>query len=158
MQVLERFGIEIGKDKMQEGAIYGLASAYLLIERNISDYLRAFNLTPAKFNALMSLKHKGKSKGLSQIEIGRCLIVTASNMTRLLDKLAKEGFIERTLREGDRRVNLIKITPKGSEVLDKAWPGYYSRIREMANLLGKDLKQAYDLLLKWYVKLEKAKA
>lgn len=158
MQVLERFGIEIGKDKIQEGAIYGLASAYLLIERNISDYLRAFNLTPAKFNALMSLKHKGKSKGLSQIEIGRCLIVTASNMTRILDKLAKEGFIERTLREGDRRVNLIKITPKGSEVLDKAWPGYYSRIREMANLLGKDLKQAYDLLLKWYVKLEKAKA
>lgn len=78
-------------------------------------------------------------------------------MTRLLDKLAKEGFIERTLREGDRRVNLIKITPKGSEALDKAWPGYYSRIREMANLLGKDLKQACDLILKWYVRLEKAK-
>lgn len=155
MRFLERFGIEIGSKKIQEGAVYGLASVYLLIEKKISDYLRSFHLTAAKFNVLMVLKHKGKGKGLSQIEIGRCLIVTASNMTRLLDKLAKEGFVERTLLGTDRRVNFIKITQKGSDILDKVWPGYYSRIAEIANLLGKDLKQISNLLLKWYAKLEK---
>ena len=59
---LKRFGIEIGKDNLTEGAIYGVASVYLTIEKLISDYLRPFAMSPAKFNALMVLKHKGERK------------------------------------------------------------------------------------------------
>jgi DNA-binding MarR family transcriptional regulator len=140
MQHLEVFGIDIGKGKFQEIAIYVLARIYSLLEREISNYLRPFGLTPAKFNAMMVIKHKGKDKGISQIEIGRQLIVTASNMTRLLDRLSKEGFIERLAEGGDRRVNLIKISQKGSSVLDQVWPGYYKKINALAQLLEtKDL-------------------
>lgn len=118
-----RFGIKIGKNDMLEGAIYGLAGAYSLLEKTISNYLRPYKLTPAKFNAMMIVKHMGKNKGISQIEIGRKLIVTASNMTHLIDKLEKKGYIERLSLKGDRRVNLIKISKTGSELLDRVWPG-----------------------------------
>lgn len=156
MQALERFGVEIGRDNLSEGAIYGVASVYLTIERLISDYLRDFDMSPAKFNALMVLKHKGGKKGLSQIDIGRHLIVTASNMTRLLDRLYKEGLIERYAQEGDRRVNLIKITQKGSSILDKIWPGYYKKLTEMAGQLQvQELKQLSGILIHWFVKIEK---
>lgn len=154
MGVLERFGICSGKEKFQETAVYALAAAYSYIEKEISDYLRPFDLTPAKFNAMMVIKHAGKEKGFSQIDIGRRLIVTASNMTRLLDKLEKEGFIERFAREGDRRVNLIKISKKGSDILDKVWPGYHNRILDIANSINSgDLKRISGLLVKWCDKL-----
>ena len=156
MQPLERFGIEIGKDNFTEGAIYGVASVYLTIEKQISDYLRPFDMSPAKFNVLMVLQHKGKKRGLSQVDIGRHLIVTASNMTRLLDRLRKEGFIERFAQEGDRRVNLIKITHKGSQMLDKAWPGYYKKLSQIAGQLdSKELRQLSKMMIHWFVKLEK---
>ncbi|MEK6564005.1 MAG: MarR family transcriptional regulator [Candidatus Omnitrophota bacterium] len=156
MQPFERFGIEIGKDNLTEGAIYGVASVYLTIEKLISDYLRPFAMSPAKFNALMVLKHKGGKKGLSQADIGRHLIVTASNMTRLLDRLHQEGLIERFAQEGDRRVNLIKITQKGSGILDRVWPGYHKKLAEIAaHVPHEDLRGLSDLLINWFVRLEK---
>lgn len=154
MSVLERFCINTGKDNFRETSVYALACAYSHIEKAIAEYLRPFNLTPAKFNAMMVIKHAGKKEGFSQIDIGRRLIVTASNMTRLLDNLEKDGYIERFAREGDRRVNLIKISKKGSDMLDDVWPGYYNKIIEIANLLGKeDLKQVSRYLVKWCDKL-----
>lgn len=154
METLKNFGIEIKKDNYQEVAIYGLARIYSLIDKEISAYLRPYNLSLAKFNVLMVVKHIGKDKGLSQIEIGRRLIVTASNMTRLLDKLVKEGLIERLSQKGDRRVNIIRITKKGTDVLDKAWTGYYKKILDLANVLEKnELKQVANLIVKWCHKL-----
>jgi DNA-binding MarR family transcriptional regulator len=150
MPNIERFGIQLEKNNYQEASIYGLACAYSLVEKKITDYLRPFGLTPAKFNAMMIIKHIGKEKGLSQIEIGRRLIVTASNMTRLLDNLEKQGYIERFSRKGDRRVKLIKISRKGSDILDKVWPGYYEKISGIANLLDKaDQKYVAHIIGKW---------
>lgn len=155
MSVLERFYINTDKESFREAAVYALACAYSYIEKEISEHLRPFNLTPAKFNAMMVIKHVGREKGLSQIDIGRRLIVTASNMTRLLDKLEKEGYIKRFAREGDRRVKLIKISKKGSDILDKVWPGYHKQMANIANLLNKDeLMRITGLLLKWSGKLE----
>lgn len=154
MRALERFGIQIKKNNYLEASVYGVACLYALVEKQISDYLRPFHLTPAKFNALMVIKHIAKDKGLSQIEIGRRLIVTASNMTRLLDKLEKEGYIERFSQQGDRRVKLIKISQKGYTILDKAWPGYYDKISYIANLLDKgEQKHIVNLISKWCARL-----
>ena len=154
MDFLDRFGIDTKKEKFGETAIYGLACAYSLIEKEISGYLRPYNLTPAKFNAMMVIKHAGKKSGLSQIEIGRRLIVTASNMTRLIDRLQREGFIERFDEKGDRRINRIKISKKGSDVLDKVWPGYYAKLMEICSFLDREeLRQLSQAIVKWCDKL-----
>ena len=52
MSILERFCIKTGKDNFRESSVYALACAYSYIEKEISEYLRPFGLTPAKFNAL----------------------------------------------------------------------------------------------------------
>jgi DNA-binding MarR family transcriptional regulator len=154
MRPLRRYGIEVGKKNIFEGAIYGVAGMYAIFERAISNYLRPYNLTPAKFNTLMIIKHMGKATGLRQIEIGRRLIVTASNMTHLIDKLEREGYVERVSLKGDRRVNIVKISKAGSDLLDKVWPGYHSKIQELANLMPQnELLQLTQLFDKWSEKL-----
>ena len=155
MKGFNKFGIDIKKEQPEKAAIYSLACAYFAIEHKIADYLRPYNLSPVKFNTLMIIKHQGKDKGLSQAEIGRHLIVSASNMTHLLDRMSKEGLIERLPQKGDRRVNLVKITKKGSDLLDKAWPGYCAKLLEIGRWLNNnELKQLAGLLYKWFDKLE----
>lgn len=150
MRLLEQYGIRIEKEEYDKACVYGVACIYSLIEKQVSDFLRPFSLTPAKFNALMIIKHVGKEKGLSQIEIGRRLIVSASNMTRLLDKLEIDGFIERCSRVGDRRVRVIKISEKGSNILNEVWPGYHEKIKQIANYMNKQRqKDMVSLMGKW---------
>lgn len=157
MEPLRQFGVDLYKNSLLEGSVYGVARTFTLVEKVISDNLRLYNLTSAKFNALMVIKHKGRNKGISQIEIGRHLVVTASNMTRLIDKLDKEGFIDRLNLKSDRRVNLVKISKKGSDLLDQLWPGYYKKIQELAKLLKhNELRQLTHILEKWCDKISKS--
>jgi DNA-binding MarR family transcriptional regulator len=143
-------GLNTHRDIFPLTTVQALSRAYSLIEREISVHLRPFGLTPAKFNAMMVIRDLGMQSGISQIEIGNRLSVTASNMTRLLDKLEKEGYIERLPQEGDRRVNLIRISRKGEDILKRASPGYYEKMSSLGNLLDTgELKHISSLLGKW---------
>ncbi len=150
MSYLENFGIQVGQSRHHEEAIYGIVVAFNLLNSEMTAYLNNFNLTPAKLNVLMILKHHAHGQGISQVEISKKLIVTPSNMTKLLDKLEKEKLIERVSREGDRRVKLIQITDQGSKVLDAAWPGYKRQLGKLAEGLNlKDQETIARLLMKW---------
>jgi DNA-binding MarR family transcriptional regulator len=156
MDNLESFGINVDKGKYKEESIYGVGLVYSFLHRAVSEYLKPFNLTPAKFNVLLVIKHQGGKDGISQIDIGKRLIVTASNMTRLLDKLVKEGYVTRGAKTGDRRVNMVEITKKGSDILDKSWPGYIETIESLAQRLeAHDQKALSELLMKWFKNLTK---
>lgn len=155
MQGLSRFGINMGEFGIESGAFYSVTCLFSILEKQVVDYFKPYKLSPSQFNALMIIKHIGKTNGLSQVDISDKLIVSASNMTRLLDKLKKEALIERCPQEHDRRVNLIKITQKGSDLLDKAWPGYIATIKSMTkDMDDKDLHSLTGLLLKWFNSLE----
>lgn len=156
MDFLKAFGIEVGKGKYYEEIAHSMALLYNLIEAKVSSYLSRFGLTTAKFNVLMILEHQARHEGMSQVDISKHLIVTASNTTRLLDKLEKEGLAQRSALKNDRRVKTIKITPKGSQLLDRAWPGYESLLKNLTSLLGSnDQKILSNFLIKWVEKLMK---
>jgi MarR family 2-MHQ and catechol resistance regulon transcriptional repressor len=155
MKQFERFGVDLLQDEYIQTSIYGVASVYSLIDRELENYFKGFKLSASKFNILMIIKHQGKDEGISQVEIGKRLVVTASNMTKQIDKLIAEELVERTAQKGDRRVNLIKITKKGSDLLDKVWPGYYDKAVNMANMIEKDERETLvKILAKWFEKLE----
>ena len=151
MDDLQAFGIEAGKGKYEEEAFYGLVLVYTSLFNQVAKYLDGYELTPAKMNVLMVIKHQGGEQGLSQREIGKRLMVTPSNMTRLLDKLKRDKLIERSAREGDKRVNVIRVSKKGSVLLDKAWPGYTQAMKNtMGVLSASEQKLVADLMLKWF--------
>ncbi len=147
MNYFETFGINVGKGKYHEEVIYSIVLAFNLLNNEMTSYLKDFNLTPAKFNVLMVIQHQGGKDGISQVAISKKLIVTASNMTRLLDKMEREKLIERASQEGDRRVKIIKITEKASKLLDAVWPGYKEKMEELASSLNKDEQKVVSEML-----------
>jgi len=155
MNALEAFGVEVGKGRYYEEAFYGLVLVHAVLFDKVAKSLDALALTPAKMNVLMVIKQQGGEKGLSQMEIGKRLIVTASNMTRLLDKLEREKLIERVGRDGDKRIKVARISKRGSQVLDDAWPAYMKTMKEAMNKLsGAEQKILAEMMIKWFRNLK----
>jgi DNA-binding MarR family transcriptional regulator len=148
---LNRFGINPKEEKTETLLLYQVAGIYSVVEKRISDYLRPYNLNPSQFNALMVIKHIGKENGLSQVDISERLILSPSNMTRLLDKLNKDGLIERVAFIKDRRINKVRITEKGATLLDEIWPGYEQIAIDLtAGLSNNEQGSIIDLMGKWF--------
>lgn len=155
MKYFKRFELDDDADKFVQASIYGIFSVYLVVEKKIENYLKQYNLSSSKFNIMMVVKHEGGKEGISQIDVGKKLIVTASNMTKQIDKLIAEEMVERFALKGDRRVNLIKITNKGSTLLNEIWPGYIKTINSLADKLSiEERKRLTQILEKWFFNLE----
>lgn len=157
MEQFKRFGVNGDNDYIQT-SIYGVASVFALVEKEIEACLKSYGLSSSKFNMMMVIKHQGCEKGISQVEIGKRLVVTASNMTKQIDKLIIDGFVERFALQGDRRVNLIKITKEGSDLLDKIWPDYYRTIQNISQKISVEERETLSkILAKWFESLESSK-
>ncbi len=150
MKDLKSIGIEPGRGKLYEEIVYSTGLLYNTLTNDISAFLTPHELSPGKFNIMMIVKHTGKDTGISQVEVSKRLIVTPSNMTKMIDKLEKEGMVGRFALQGDKRVKVLKITPKGSALLDKVWGDYDRRLRRLtANLNEDKQKQLSVLLQEW---------
>lgn len=69
--------------------------------------------------------------------------VTRATMTRLLDGLVRDGYVERGHDHGDRRVISALLTTRGRRILERIFPDYHRRVA----LLMKELSEAERGLL-----------
>lgn len=145
------------KGRASAEVFHGIFCVYSMLEKRMEEFFRPHNLTPVKFNALMLIKFMGQGQGISQNDLGYHMIVTPSNITRLVDRMSKDGYITRVPAENDRRVNLINITPKGEEIVRQVFFGFSEMIQQSVYLMErKDVEQLSELLMKWFFKLEAA--
>ncbi len=150
MNNLDKYGIVVGRGKPYEEALYSLALLYNICSNKMTSFLKKYDLSIGKLNILAAIRTHGGDNGLSQVDISKHLIVTPANMTKLIDKLEKEGMVKRFPMEGDRRVNIIKVTKKAETLLDGMWDEYSS---EMSSLMDKvpvkDREIIAEKLVKW---------
>ena len=103
----------------------------------------------------MIIKHVGGYDGIQQNEISKRLLVTPSNITKLLDKLEKEGLITRNLKQDDRRAKLIRITDFGSKRLDKAWTLYIKTTKKLLDKIAAvDADYVEKVLVDWLINIK----
>jgi len=154
MRDLASFGIITGQGKPFEEIIYTTALLYNLVSSRIAGYLNKYDLSLGKLNILAILKNQAGKDGMPQVEISKYLIVTPSNMTKMLDKLEKATLVTRGAQEGDRRVNRVKITKRGVTLVDALWEGYEAELKDAVAVLSPtQQKQLAGLLLNWIGKL-----
>ena len=87
-----------------------------VLQSAVEAELRKFGLTATQYNALRILRGAGPY-GLPCREIGERMITHDPDITRLLDRLEKRGFTQRTRDRQDRRVIYGKITAQGLKLL-----------------------------------------
>ncbi len=150
MDYFKSYGINAGQGKYFDEAFYGVAILYNLLYNEIFSYLDQYDLTPAKFNILITIKNQGKDGGINQVELSKRLIVSPSNMTRMLDRLEREKLVVRTAQANDRRVKVIKITERGTKLIDTVWSGYQECLSKISvKIKDVDTKMLADGVKKW---------
>ena len=129
------------------------AEAFLNIEhtadalmRGLTELLKDVDLSPTQYNVLRILRGAGP-EGLACGEIAERMVTRDPDITRLLDRLARRGLIERARDGRDRRVVTTTITPAGTELvshLDR--PVDQLHARQLSHLGERELARLVDLL------------
>jgi DNA-binding MarR family transcriptional regulator len=83
----------------------------------------------AWYDVLWELERAGES-GLRPFEIEGRMLIAQSNISRLIDRLAERGYVERQPCEEDGRGQHVIITPAGREMRKRMWPVYARAISE----------------------------
>jgi len=99
--------------------------------RGWTHFAKSTGLSMPQFSILMQLHYKGPC-GMSQIS--ERFDVSAAAASQLVDKLVQAGYIERTEDPSDRRAKLLKLSTKGSKLVDD---GTQERYRWMDDLASK---------------------
>lgn len=82
------------------------------VESNVRENLRReFATTLPRFDVMAALvQHE---KGLKMSELSGVLKVSNGNVTGIVERLVEDGHVLREKVEGDRRANLVRLTPAG---------------------------------------------
>ena len=112
-------------------------------------------VTRAEFDVLCTLGRAGGP--LRASEVTEATMLSGASTTKNADRLLKRGLIERLPWDRDGRVVLMKLTPLGQELVDREFPKFLQRDREMlAGLSVKEEAQLAALLRKVALTVEAA--
>jgi DNA-binding MarR family transcriptional regulator len=82
----------------------------------VDQFFRPFDITPSQYNVLRILRGAG-ADGLCRNEISERMLTATPDMSRLLDRMEKAGWVTRERAEEDRRQMSTHITKSGMELL-----------------------------------------
>ena len=82
------------------------------IESELRENLRTeFGATLPRFDVMAALyRFPG---GMILSELSRYLMVSNGNLTGIVNRLENDGLVERTLRDGDRRTSVVRLSERG---------------------------------------------
>jgi MarR family 2-MHQ and catechol resistance regulon transcriptional repressor len=106
-------------------AFINLLRAAGSLEARLSKNLDIFSLTTSQFGVLEALYHLGP---MSQKEIGKKILKSGGNTTKVVDNLEKKNLLTRETNLQDRRFYNIKLTQKGKSFIERVFPDHVKEI------------------------------
>jgi DNA-binding MarR family transcriptional regulator len=132
---------------LQEQLVLNLMLTTRVVEESWAQYLkRAEGISPSQYNILRILR--GARPKMARIsEIADRMVTRDPDVTRLVDRLIKQGLARRERDSDDRRVVLVEITAAGLALLSRLdGPAGESTEAAMAGLKPQQLRTLDTLL------------
>lgn len=124
------------------------------INRKLYRNFRKMNIdvTPEQWTVLRYLWSKD---GVTQQELCNATFKDKPSMTRLIDNLEKQSLVVRSSGKTDRRINIIRLTPKGKEMEEKTQPLVLNTLQAaLDGLTEQDMEAARYLLNKVFTNIK----
>ncbi len=97
--------------------------------------IEEFGVTTQQWSVLGALSRPQAADGMSIGDLSRFLLVSRQNLTGLLSRLERDGFLERATSEDDRRSRKVKLSVQGETL----WINLQEPIRNFYDQALKDL-------------------
>lgn len=115
---------------VQEAILNVLVASGHLRER-VDRLLASHRLTSGQFNVLRILRGATPA-GLPRCEIAARMLERAPDVTRIVDRLVRSGYVERGRSEEDRRHSIATITRRGLTLLERLDPEVRASTEDLA--------------------------
>jgi len=79
---------------------------------------RALGLTLPQCKALVNL---ARNEGSSQAQLGELADIEPMTLVRILDRMERDGWVERCSDPTDRRARRLYLKPKGKALMEEIW-------------------------------------
>jgi DNA-binding MarR family transcriptional regulator len=107
---------EMGVVVPEQQAYLNLIRAAEVLSVGLSELMSAHGLTGKQYNVLRAIRRAGEG-GLPVSRIGEQMTDPKADVTRFMDRLERDGFVERVHDKADRRVVRVLLTEKGRAAL-----------------------------------------
>jgi DNA-binding MarR family transcriptional regulator len=108
------------------------ASTHRRVLRRIED-----SGVPGPWFAVLHRLLRAQDHRLPMSHLAKDLSITSGGFTKLADRMAREGLIDRRGSSGDRRVVYATLTPSGLDLAERLVADYKAAVREyVADVLG----------------------
>ena len=105
------------------------------IESELRENLRTeFGATLPRFDVMAALYRFPSGMILS--ELSRYLMVSNGNVTGIVNRLVNDGLVERTLRNGDRRTSVVRLSDRGVRNFESMASAHESWVNEIFESLA----------------------
>lgn len=129
-----------------------IQKAYGVVNRKVSKELKKLGLSVPKYGVILQLYDH---ETLPLTELSKLIFCGNSNLTALVDRMERDGLVERVNHGTDRRIKEIYLTEKGRELAPKVISEYRPFLHKMMSCLVHDEQRVLkDLLNKLKEKLE----
>jgi DNA-binding MarR family transcriptional regulator len=95
-----------------------------LFDQSTDTLMAEHGLSRSSWDVLASLRRVGPPYELSPTELYQALMRSSGAMTNRLHRLEEAGLIERRPDPGDGRGRLVRLTPRGRQLVDKVAPSH----------------------------------
>lgn len=132
----------------------GLLRVSQIARLRLNDWLGHFDLNDGRHSVLAALAREDKI-GCSQAELAVRLGQSESNISTLIERMQRDGLVNRLRSDADRRKRVVRITPAGRSALASVdarrshWAG-----RLLSGVGAEDCSQLFALLQKLAASME----
>ena len=113
----------------EEAAWRALSRAVLVIPRVLDkDLLEAQGLNLTEYAVLLHLS-EAPDRSLRMGDLAIYASITSGGLTRVIDRLARQGLVERVRDDSDGRGQMAVLTEAGYQRLERAWPTHLTSVR-----------------------------
>jgi DNA-binding MarR family transcriptional regulator len=143
-----RVAAETGQTVLEQQVHLQLMRTAEVLGGGISDLLAAHGLSGKQYNILRALR-RGEPAGLTVSEIASQMTDPRADMTRLLDRLERDGRITRANDKADRRIVRSTLTDSGRTLLAVLdGPVVAEHRRRLGHMTTEELRLLAELLTK----------
>lgn len=125
--------------------VTSVARVHQILMERIDAELRPLGLTFARYEVLRLLAFT-RTGSLPMTRLGSLLQVHPTSVTSAVDRLVRQGYVERLRREQDRRVILASLTAAGRAVVEEATERLNHQVFTRPGLGADDLARLTELL------------
>jgi DNA-binding MarR family transcriptional regulator len=98
--------------------------AHSTMLRRITADLEGAEMPPLSWYDVLAALKDAPENALRQVELAEQVLLSNSGLSRLIDRIERDGLVERRSCDTDRRSFFVALTPQGSAMLDRMWPVY----------------------------------